>query len=216
MYRERDAWEFIAALPRSFYVATLTSIDQLDQWSHVFWKETWRLQKAFIVVLLSPACKRGRLEANAWILKVSFLIWKAVNVNFLKCYCDQIFTSWFFRCIAQISMKEWKRRLPFANTCIGSGDIQVWKMCKLCKWDDWWCHTLNRILRHFCKWSYLGQFAAQIIETWQTNSSIENTPKAIKHFVALATHSFPVPNHLISICKWFSARKPLYEATNSS
>jgi len=64
MYRERDAWEFIAALPRSFYVATLTSIDQLDQWSHVFWKETWRLQKAFIVILLSPACKRGKLEAN--------------------------------------------------------------------------------------------------------------------------------------------------------
>ena len=31
MYREMDAWEFIAALPRSFYVATLTSIDQLDQ-----------------------------------------------------------------------------------------------------------------------------------------------------------------------------------------
>ena len=34
---------------------------------------------------------------------------------------------------------------------------------------------------------------AQIIETWQANSSTENTPTAIKHFVAMATHSFPVP-----------------------
>jgi len=25
-------------------------------------------------------------------------------------------------------MKEWKRRLPFANICIRSGDIHVWKM----------------------------------------------------------------------------------------
>ena len=30
---------------------------------------------------------------------------------------------------------------------------------------------------------------------------LENTPKAIKHFVAMATRSFPVPTHLISICK---------------
>ena len=52
-----------------------------------------------------------------------------------------------------------------------------------------------------------GQFAAQIFETLQANSSIENTPKAIKHFVATATHSFPVPTQLISICKWFSAQK---------
>ena len=25
-------------------------------------------------------------------------------------------------------MKQWKRRLPFANTCISSGDSPVWKM----------------------------------------------------------------------------------------
>jgi len=30
----------------------------------------------------------------------------------------------------------------------------------------------------------------------------------------MATHSFPVPTHLISICKWFSAWKTLYKATN--
>ena len=87
---------------------------------------------------------------------------------------------------------------------------------KVCKWDDWWCHILNPILHHLYKKSYLGPIVAQIIETWQANSSIENTPKAIKHFVAMATHSFPVPTHFKSICKWFSARKTLYEATNSS
>jgi len=50
------------------------------------------------------------------------------------------------------------------------------------------------------KLSYLGQFAAQIIETWQANSSTGNTPTATKTFVAMATHYFPVPTHLIAIC----------------
>ena len=36
---------------------------------------------------------------------------------------------------------------------------------------------------------------------------MENPPKAIKNFVAMATHSFPVPTHLISICKWFQLEK---------
>ena len=39
------------------------------------------------------------------------------------------------------------------------------------------------------------------IETWQANSSTETTPMPIKHFVPMATHSFPVPTHMISICK---------------
>ena len=38
------------------------------------------------------------------------------------------------------------------------------------------------------------------IETWQANSSTENTPMTIKNYVVMATHSFPVPTHLISIC----------------
>ena len=38
-----------------------------------------------------------------------------------------------FRCITQNSMKESERRLPFANICISSGDIQFKKMCKICK-----------------------------------------------------------------------------------
>ena len=49
-----------------------------------------------------------------------------------------------------------------------------------------------------------------------SNSSTENTPTAVKHFVPMAANSFPVPTHLILICKCFSARKTLNKGTNSS
>ena len=39
---------------------------------------------------------------------------------------------------------------------------------------------------------------------------------AVKHFVPVATHSLPVLTHLISICKWVSARKTLNKGTNPS
>ena len=38
------------------------------------------------------------------------------------------------------------------------------------------------------------------IETWQAESSTGNKPMAIKNSVPMATHSFPVPTHLISVC----------------
>ena len=47
---------------------------------------------------------------------------------------------------------------------------------------------------------YLGQFAVQNIETWQANNSTGNTPMAIQNSVPMATHLFPVPTRLISIC----------------
>ena len=106
-------------------------------------------------------------------------------------------------------MKEWKRHLSFANICISSGDIQVWKMCKWCKWHDGWCHTLNPLLHHVYKWRYLGQFAVQIIETWQANSSTENTTTATKNFVAMATlfsSPHPLDFHMAVI---FSLKKVL-------
>ena len=90
-------------------------------------------------------------------------------------------------------MKELKRRLPFPNTCISSGDIQVWKMCKVCKWDDRWCHTLNPILHHMYKLSYPGQFAAQDIETWQANCSTGNTATATKILVPWQLTLFQSP-----------------------
>jgi len=34
----------------------------------------------------------------------------------------------------------------------------------------------------------------------QANTSTGNTSMAIKNYVPMATHSFPVPAHLISIC----------------
>ena len=51
------------------------------------------------------------------------------------------------------------------------------------------------------KQSYLSQFAAQTIETWQANSSTGKIPTAIKKSVLIATHSFPIPAHLILICQ---------------
>ena len=42
--------------------------------------------------------------------------------------------------------------------------------------------------------------SAQAIETWQADSSKGNTHMAIKYSVPMATHSFPVPTHLIAIC----------------
>ena len=52
-----------------------------------------------------------------------------------------------------------------------------------------------------------ANFVVQNIETWQVNSSMGNTPVTIKNSVSTATHSFPVPTHLISISWWFSAWK---------
>ena len=49
--------------------------------------------------------------------------------------------------------------------------------------------------------SFWDENAAQSIETWQANSSTENTPIALKNFVPMATQSLQVPTHLISICK---------------
>ena len=40
----------------------------------------------------------------------------------------------------------------------------------------------------------------QNIETLQANSSTGNALVAIKNSVPVATHSFPVPAHLMSIC----------------
>ena len=59
--------------------------------------------------------------------------------------------------------------------------------------------VIHSTLYQAYKWGYLGQIAVQNIETWQADSSTGNTPKAIKNSVPMATHSFPVPTHLISI-----------------
>ena len=42
--------------------------------------------------------------------------------------------------------------------------------------------------------------AVQNIETWQADSCTRNTPMATKNSIPMATHSFPVPTHLISMC----------------
>ena len=54
---------------------------------------------------------------------------------------------------------------------------------------------------------YIKYINRAILANFQANSSAEVSPTAIKHFVPMATHSFPVPANLISICKWFLAQK---------
>ena len=44
------------------------------------------------------------------------------------------------------------------------------------------------------------------IETSQASSSTGNTPTTLKNSVSMATHSFPVPTHLISMLLIFSMK----------
>ena len=72
----------------------------------------------------------------------------------------------------------------------------VWNMQM--RWLNWH-HTLNPILDNVDKYSYLGQFAAQTIEMWWAIISTGNTATAVKNYVPMTTHSFPVSTHFISI-----------------
>ena len=110
----------------------------------------------------------------------------------------------------------WKNENAVYRVQIPALVPEIFKFEKCMKYANEMTDDVIQATQDLCKQSYLAQFAAQIIETWQANSSIENTPKALKHFVAMATPSFPVLTHMISTCKWFSARKTLYEAKNSS
>ena len=44
------------------------------------------------------------------------------------------------------------------STCISSGDNKVWKSCKICKWDDWWCHTINPTYIKYINRTILANF----------------------------------------------------------
>ena len=68
-------------------------------------------------------------------------------------------------------------------------------MGKICKWDDWWRHTLNPILYQAYKWGYLDQFAVQNIETWQADSSTGNT-QSYKKFCSHGNSFFSSPHSL--------------------
>ena len=91
----------------------------------------------------------------------------------------KFFTSWYFRCITYNSMKRIKTLFTVYKH-LHLFHRYLRKMCKICKWDDWWHHTLDPILSRVYKSSFLGQFAAQTIEIWQANSSTGKTPAAKK------------------------------------
>ena len=79
-------------------------------------------------------------------------------------------------------------------------------MCKICKWGDWLCHTLNLIKLH------------QVHTMQQRSLKLQETHLyGYKNYISLhfpmATNSFPLPSKLISIIlilyQWFPARKTL-------
>ena len=86
------------------------------------------------------------------------------SLLFLKCHYDQIFTFWFFRCITKNSMKEWKRRLPFANTYISSGDEKCVKYANKMTDDvihstQYYIMYINRVILANCSadhWNLVG------------------------------------------------------------
>ena len=130
-------------------------------------------------------------------------------------YYDQIFTPWFFDCITQSSMREWKRRLRFANISISSRDI--FKFEKWVKYANEMTDDVIHSTQYYSKHingAILANLQCRTLKLG-SDSSTENVPVAIKNSVPMATHSSPVPTHLISICKWLSARKTLNKARNS-
>ena len=104
-------------------------------------------------------------KANvSWLFIVFIHLNLEIDTPKLKCHYDQIFTSWFFRCITKNSMKEWKRLLPFANTCVSSGDNNIKCVNIDMRWLMMSYTQLN--ITSVYKQSYLGQFAVQTNETW--------------------------------------------------
>ena len=87
--------------------------------------------------------------------------------------------------------------------------LQIWKLNakvgqKCIKY--WGCLEPSNKIVGIKLWSTFSRILPQRIKQfWYKKGFIEDIPIAIKHFVAMATHSFPVSTHLISICQWFSA-----------
>ena len=145
--------------------------------------------------------------------KNSAVFWIFIGVNNysatvgLNCHYDQVFTSWFFRWITKNSIKEWKRSLALEISALVP-EVFKFEKCVKCAnemTDDviystqFYILYINRALK-------LGRLIVlQNTHLWLWNI-----------FFPMATHSFPVPTHLISICKWFWARQPLNKATNPS
>ena len=69
-------------------------------------------------------------------------------------------------------------------------------------------YTQPNILHHVYKLSYLGQFAAQIIETWQANSSTGKHTYGYKNFCCHGNSLFSSPHPLdFNVLAIFSPKK---------
>ena len=63
------------------------------------------------------------------------------------------------------------------------------------------------MLSQVYKWSYLGQFSAQTIETWQANSPTGTTPAAIKVLLPWQLTLFQSPPTLLQCISDFQLEK---------
>ena len=66
--------------------------------------------------------------------------------------------------------------------------------------DDVIHSTLHVYYIKYINSAIMANFLLRPLKLGQANSSTGNTSIAIKNSVPMATHSFPVPTHLISIC----------------
>ena len=77
------------------------------------------------------------------------------------------------------------------------------KMCKICKWGDWWCHTLDLIKLHQVHTMQQKSLKHQETHLYGYKNYIQPA------FSLMATRSFPLLSKLISIIliQWFPAQK---------
>ena len=99
-----------------------------NQFSSIFSKRLYQFHTRIIYILFISQTtwkKRGMIKKNE--SGVIFFRWRSRHPLWksalLKVPLWSNFYLLSFRCITKNSMKEWKRRLRFANTCISSGDI---------------------------------------------------------------------------------------------
>ena len=92
-------------------------VQRSTNWAMGCWKQVNLLGSCVPVKGLDEWKKYIHLNCGLQTIRDDCLDCPRITSPFpLKCHYDQIFTSWFFRRITKNSMKEWKCRLPFANT----------------------------------------------------------------------------------------------------
>ena len=82
-----------------------------------------------------------------------------LDSQFLKWFCDQIFTSWFFRCITKNSLKEWKWKFV----------PEIFKFEKCVKYANEMTDDVIHSTQYYIIYINLGQFTCTV--QMQTNKT---------------------------------------------